>query len=395
MALSMHTNYASLVTQNNITKTNDLLNTSMERLSTGLRINSAADDAAGLQIANRLEAQSRGMGVASRNAQDAISMMQTAEGGMDEMTNIAYRMNDLATQAANGSLTTADREAINTEYTELGAELQNIFDNSNFGGRSLFSGPDSFSSGAITFQIGSTASETLDMDVSSELSKVGNTLAQFGIMSDIGALKTQAEADYNAELDSFATKGASTLTDGAAFTPAAAFGSYTDYADLKAKADAGVGTAAADLTAVETAAETSVTKEIQVNSSGNYVAGSSGVNVGAGAGTGDTFATITSLTAGLTDQASATSAMGTMSTFIDDLGESRAQFGANINRLDHTITNLGNMTENLEASKGRIMDADFAVESSNMTKNQMLMQAGTSMLSRTNQMSGMAMSLLG
>jgi flagellin len=395
MALSMHTNYASLVTQNNITKTNDLLNTSMERLSTGLRINSAADDAAGLQIANRLESQSRGMGVASRNAQDAISMMQTAEGGMDEMTNIAYRMNDLATQAANGSLTTADREAINTEYTELGAELQNIFDNSNFGGRSLFSGPDSFSSGAITFQIGSTASETLDMDVSSELSKVGNTLAQFGIMSDIGALKTQAEADYNAELDSFATKGASTLTDGAAFTPGGTFGSYTDYADLKAKADAGVGTAAADLTAVETAAETSVTKEIQVNSSGNYVAGSSGVNVGAGAGTGDNFATITALTAGLTDQASATSAMGTMSTFIDDLGESRAQFGANINRLDHTITNLGNMTENLEASKGRIMDADFAVESSNMTKNQMLMQAGTSMLSRTNQMSGMAMSLLG
>lgn len=390
MAVSIHTNFASLVTQNNLTKTNDLLSTSMERLSTGLRINSAADDAAGLQIANRLEAQSRGMGVASRNAQDAISMMQTAEGGMDEMTNIAYRMNDLATQAANGSLTTADREAINTEYTELGAELQNIFDNSNFGGRSLFSGPDSFSSGAITFQIGSTNNETLNMDVSSELSKVGNTLAQFGIMSDIGALKTQAESDYNAELDAFAAGLASTLTDGTAPGTAIGTGTYTDYADLKAKADAGIATAVTDLAQVEADAATSVTSEIQGNTDGNYVAASSGVTLGTA-----TYASVSGLTAGLTDQTSAQAAMGTMSSFIDDLGESRAQFGANINRLDHTITNLGNMTENLEASKGRIMDADFAVESSNMTKNQMLMQAGTSMLARTNQMSGMAMSLLG
>ena len=101
MALSMHTNFASLVTQNTLNNTSNLLNTSMERLSTGYRINSAADDAAGLQIATRLESQTRGMSVAMRNSQDGISMMQTAEGAMDEMTNIVYRMNDLATQASN------------------------------------------------------------------------------------------------------------------------------------------------------------------------------------------------------------------------------------------------------------------------------------------------------
>ena len=396
MAVSIHTNFASLVTQNNLTKTNDLLGTSMERLSTGLRINSASDDAAGLQIANRLEAQSRGMGVASRNAQDAISMMQTGEGAMDEMTNIAYRMNDLATQAANGSITSADREAINTEYGELASELQNIFDNSNFGGRSLFSGPDSFSSGAITFQIGSTTNETLSMDVASELSAVGNTLVSFDKISDIGALKNLAEAEYQAELDSFANGGGTTITDGT--TGTAAVGSYTDFADLKAKADAGVAQAQTDLGNVEAAAQASVTAAIQANSDSRYVAGSSGVDLTkasyntAPATGGDDIST---LKAGLTDQASASTAMNTMSSFIDDLGATRAQFGANINRLDHTITNLGNMTENVEASKGRIMDADFAVESSNMTKNQMLMQAGTSMLARTNQMSGMAMSLLG
>lgn len=103
MALSMHTNYASLVTQNTLNSTNNLMTTAMERLSTGLRINSAADDAAGLTIANKLEAQTRGMSVAMRNSQDAISMLQTADGALEELTNIAYRMKDLATQGANGT----------------------------------------------------------------------------------------------------------------------------------------------------------------------------------------------------------------------------------------------------------------------------------------------------
>jgi flagellin len=119
MAISVHTNYASLVTQNTLQSTNNALTKSMERLSTGFRINSAADDAAGLQIANRLNLQSRGLGVAMRNSQDAISMMQTAEGAMDEMTNIAYRMSDLATQAANGTYTNDDRSSLDSEFQEL------------------------------------------------------------------------------------------------------------------------------------------------------------------------------------------------------------------------------------------------------------------------------------
>lgn len=137
MALSMHTNYASLVTQNTMNTTSGLLNTAMERLSTGYRVNSAADDAAGLQIANRLEAQTRGMSVAMRNAQDGISMMQTAEGAMDEMTNIVYRMNDLATQSLNGSNSATDRASLNKEFTQLTAELNNIVDNTKFGGQNL------------------------------------------------------------------------------------------------------------------------------------------------------------------------------------------------------------------------------------------------------------------
>ncbi|WP_099611940.1 lateral flagellin LafA [Vibrio fujianensis] len=282
MALSMHTNYASLVTQNTLNNTSGLLNTAMERLSTGFRVNSAADDAAGLQIANRLEAQSRGMNVAMRNAQDGISMMQTAEGAMDEMTNIVFRMNDLATQSLNGSNSAADRTAMDTEFKQLTAELTNIMSNTAFGGQKLLAG-GGFAAGAVNFQIGASSAETLAVNAKDSIGKVAETLADAAITDGIG------DAD-------------------------------------KAKAAL------------------------------DKISGAAGL--------------------------------------ISELGETRAQFGANINRLEHTMTNLGNMVENTTAAKGRIMDADFAVESSNMTKNQMLMQAGTTVLSQTNQLPGMAMSLL-
>ncbi|AGQ92656.1 lateral flagellin LafA [Vibrio parahaemolyticus] len=283
MALSMHTNYASLVTQNTLNSTSGLLNTAMERLSTGFRVNSASDDAAGLQIANRLEAQTRGMSVAMRNAQDGISMMQTAEGAMEEMTNITYRMNDLATQSLNGSNSDKDRAAMDAEFKQLSAELNNIMGNTSFGGQKLLAAGGGFEAGAVTFQIGASSAETLDVDASASIKKVAATLADAAITDGIGdATKAKAALD-------------------------------------------------------------------KISDAGGL---------------------------------------------IEDIGATRAQFGANINRLEHTMTNLGNMVENTSAAKGRIMDADFAVESSNMTKNQMLMQAGTTVLSKTNQLPSMAMSLL-
>jgi len=306
MALSMHTNYASLVTQNNITKTNDLLNTSMERLSTGLRINSAADDAAGLQIANRLEAQTRAMSVAMRNAQDGISMMQTAEGAMDEMTNIAYRMNDLATQAANGTNSDADLASLSSEFQALGTELENIITNTTFGGNNLLDAGGAISSG-VTFQIGSSQAETMTIG-----GAPGGT-------------------------DSASKKGLAALK---------AFAADAKTADFTA---AGAGHSPQDMM-----------DALSVNSD----SGTGGAGSAADGGV------------------------------IGQLGAVRSDLGASINRLEHTMTNLGNMVENTSAAKGRIMDADFAVESSNMTKNQMLMQAGTTVLSQTNQLPGMAMSLL-
>ncbi|MBY5920029.1 lateral flagellin LafA [Ferrimonas balearica] len=273
--LSIQTNYNSLVAQNSLGRSNSAMGTAMERLSTGFRINSAKDDAAGLQIANRLEAQSRGMGVAMRNSQDAISMMQTAEGSLDELTNIAYRMKDLATQGANGTNGAAELAALDAEYQELKAEATRIMDETTYGaGEKLLNG-GKFGAGAVTFQIGASAAETLDVDVSAEIAAI-----------DFSALGS--------------------LTDNAASN--------------------------GEITAVD--------------------------------------------------------------ALFNTVNEARSKFGANINRLEHTISNLSNIVENTEAAKGRIMDTDFAVETANMTKNQLLVQAGTNILAQSNQMGGLVMGLL-
>jgi flagellin len=163
--LSLHTNNAALSAQNSISRTQSSLSTSMTRLSTGFRINSAMDDAAGLQIATRLKTQTSGMGVAMRNTQNSISMLQTAEGALDETTNILNRMKDLATQSADGSSTTDDRTAMQAEYDSLADELTNIVSNTKFGGTALFKTTGGkLSSAAVTFQIGADSAEKLDAD---------------------------------------------------------------------------------------------------------------------------------------------------------------------------------------------------------------------------------------
>jgi len=176
--LSLHTNAASLSAQNSLTRTQSSLSTSMTRLSTGYRINSAADDAAGLQIATRLKSQTSGMTVAMRNTQNSISMLQTGDGALDEVTNILTRMKDLATQSADGSSSTDDVTAMQSEYNSLTDELSNIFTNTKFGGTSLLSTSGKLStSGGISFQIGADSSETMKGDFAQALSDVTDAIS--------------------------------------------------------------------------------------------------------------------------------------------------------------------------------------------------------------------------
>ncbi|TBM30188.1 flagellin N-terminal helical domain-containing protein, partial [Hafnia alvei] len=169
MALSIFTNASSMASTNALNKSNSLLSTSMERLGTGKRINSAADDAAGMQIASRLQGQTNGMTVAKRNIADATSMLQTAEGAFDEVSNIMYRMKDLATQAANDTNSSEDRASLQSEFDQLNSELGNIMSNTSYGGTKLLSGTTGLAStGGLNFQIGSSNAETLNVNVSSQ-----------------------------------------------------------------------------------------------------------------------------------------------------------------------------------------------------------------------------------
>lgn len=170
--LSLHTNNAALSAQNSISRTQNNLSTSMTRLSTGFRINSAMDDAAGLQIATRLKVQTSGMTVAMRNTQNSVSLLQTAEGALDEVTTILNRMKDLATQAADGSSTAADKTAMQGEFDSLTSELSNIMSNTKFGGTALLTDGTGKLATAIDFQIGADSAEKLTADFTTQLTAV-------------------------------------------------------------------------------------------------------------------------------------------------------------------------------------------------------------------------------
>jgi flagellin len=224
--LSLHTNNAALSAQNSISRTQTSLSTSMTRLSTGYRINSAMDDAAGLQIATRLKTQTSGMGVAMRNTQNSISMLQTAEGALDETTNILNRMKDLATQAADGSSTGVDQQAMQAEFDSLSNELGNIMANTKFGGTALLNSDAAKGklAATVTFQIGSDKDEKMTADFTAELTKVHDNIKLAATQYD-GAAGTAAAA------------AGTEISDNAA-TPSSVTGATNANATIKTLSDA-------------------------------------------------------------------------------------------------------------------------------------------------------------
>ncbi|CAM4276997.1 flagellin N-terminal helical domain-containing protein [Vibrio agarivorans] len=352
--LSIHTNYTSLLTQNNLNKTSASMDQAMQRISTGFRVNSASDDAAGLQIATRLQSQVNGLSTASRNSQDAVSMLQTAEGAFDEMTNIGHRMKDLATQAANGTNSTDEHTAMQAEWNQLVDELDSIVANTQFGsGNNLFAVGGQFD-GQITFQIGASTNETLTIDVSEGLGDIRDAITA---LKGIDLSAAGGWTDANGDVFTDHTEAAAAGWDIDEVT------SFTAEQIAQLKTD---GLTDEDIFNLDTrsgAAKGMDSVDELLN------------------GGGIKFTTDDS---GDIDGSLATSGIGAL----------RSELGATINRLDHTVVNLGNMRENTEMAKGRIMDTDYAVESSNMMKNQMLTQMSMSMLSQANGMSGMVMSLI-
>ena len=283
MSLVINTNVASLNAQRNLNSSQSALHKSMQRLSSGLRINSAKDDAAGLAISDRMTSQIRGLNQAVRNANDGISMAQTAEGALQETGNLLQRMRELAVQAANDTNTDDDRASLDAEFKQLQAEIDRIATTTSFNNQTLLSGKFSNDGGTgapAVFHIGANASQTISLEI------------------------------------------------GAATTGALGSGTHVSALSLAARSDAN-------------------------------------------------------------------SSISILDAAISDVDSLRGNLGAVMNRLESTISNLSNVAENITASRSRIVDADIAQETSAMTKNNILQQAGVSVLAQANQAPQLALSLLG
>ena len=405
MALTVNTNIASLNTQRNLNTSSKSLDTSLQRLSTGSRINSAKDDAAGLQIANRLSSQVNGLNVAVKNSNDGISMAQTAEGALQQSTNILQRMRDLSLQAANGSNSKSERTALNDEVTQLKKELDRISNTTTFGGRQLLDG----SFGTTSFQVGSAANEMISVSIGEMSSK---SLESTHFESTIDA----SSADQNADGTGAAASGAVSIgfTVGSkTYTVEAKYGKGDTDVQINQKiaaaindTNSGVGAfvdeATGDITVlaksdVDSAGELvdpaqsafALTDMTQVSGTG-FTAGTTAVAKTDGEQKDTTVSDID-----LTTAQGAQTAVFAIDEAIKSIDSQRAELGAVQNRFENTISNLQNIAENVSAARGRIQDTDFAAETANLTKNQILQQAGTAILAQANQLPQAVLSLLG
>ncbi|MHA2761090.1 flagellin [Vibrio harveyi] len=377
MAITVNTNVAALVAQRHLTSATDMLNQSMERLSSGKRINSAKDDAAGLQISNRLQSQMRGLDVAVRNANDGISIMQTAEGAMNEVTNIMQRMRDLSLQSANGSNSKAERTALQEEVSALNDELNRIAETTSFGGRKLLNG----SFGKSAFQIGAASGEAVQV----ELKSMRSDDIEMGGFSYIA--NGRASSDWQVK------DGANELS--MSFNNR--FGE-TETIQINAKAGDDIEELATYINGQTDKVTASVNEkgQLQLFMAGEETSGTLSFS-------GDLASELGLQLKGydavdnidITSVGGAQQAVAVLDTAMKYVDSHRAELGAYQNRFNHAINNLDNIHENLAASNSRIQDTDYAKETTQMVKQQILQQVSTSILAQAKQAPNLALTLLG
>ena len=395
MALSINTNGMSLNAQRNLSSSGAELATSLQRLSSGMRINSAKDDAAGLAISERFTTQIRGMDQAARNANDGISLSQTAEGAMGEIGNNLQRIRELAVQSRNATNSASDRAALNAEAQQLKAEIDRVAKDTSFNGTRLLDG--SFINQA--FQVGANQGETINVAniVNASSAALGTSVSAptttyassvVGAAPVIGALAA-GDLTINGVDVGAVTAGGTAVAQGANVATA-----------INAKtATTGVTAVANGTTGVVTLTSTST--------SGVVIAGLAANEVNTESRTGLTFATTAATatvvagtsqtgfaTLDISTVAGADNAMLAMDGALTAINSARADMGAIQNRFSSVVANLSSTTENLTAARSRIQDADFAKESAQLSRNQILQQAGTAMLAQANQSSQGVLNLL-
>ncbi len=383
MALTVNTNVSALNTQRNLNSSSNALATSLQRLSTGSRINSAKDDAAGLQIANRLTSQVNGLNIAVKNSNDGISMAQTAEGALEQSTAILQRMRDLSLQSANGSNSTEERKALNSEVNEMKKELDRIANTTSFGGKKLLDG----TFGTTTFQVGSAANETISVNIAEMSSSSLKTTYASGATAGMSLANAKASgAAFTATID------------GKERTIEVKAEEFVDAKDTAAAAqilatamnDANIGVGAF----VNGDKVEFISQFGKADITGASGGSATGASFAAAAITVGEKADVTVKDIKLTDVRDAQEAIVVIDKAIQSIDAQRADLGAVQNRFENTIGNLQNISENVSAARGRIKDTDFASETANLSKQQILQQAGTAILAQANQLPQAVLSLL-
>jgi len=400
MVMSVNTNIAALNAYRNLSTTNTAMNKSLERLSSGFRINRAADDAAGLAISEGLRSQIGGLTQAVRNTQDGTSVVQTAEGALNESTSILQRMRDLSVQAANtGSLSTTATSSIQKEIVQLKQELDRIAKTTNFNGTNLLDGTYN-----TVFQVGANAGQTIGVAIGS----VGKGMDSSGLGVagvDVSAVAANAAAGV-------VTAAVSSTAGSIAITPSGAAADFTSASVVvdptRLNGTISYQGKSFDLSSVQYSSSNTTNAQniTQLNAAVNAALGTTGTPFVATA-TGVKFtapdvpaagATIQTLAADaptFTQASGASAAITAIDSAITLVSSARADLGAKQNRFEHTINNLNTTIENTTASESRIRDTDMAAEMTNFTRTQVLTQAGTAMLAQANQSTQSILKLLG
>lgn len=387
----INTNVSATLTQNAITKNERAMSTAMEQLSTGKRINSASDDAAGLAIASRMTSQINGLAQAARNANDAISLVQTADGALVEVTSMLQRMRELAVQAASDTNVSADRTALNQEFTQLRSEINRIATNTQWNGTNILDGTVG-SSGELSFQVGANSSQTISLtldDFQTTSSSQSTTLT-----ADTSTAASGPSATGAAQVSTVVVGG--TVTEGDVLTVAAG-GTSVSYTVTAADVATGSTTAADTVaTALSTALGTisGITKAVSgatvtfTASATSYGSNSFDLQVG----DGGLMSGISS--SAITSQSLANTAVAALDTAIGLINTERSEMGATINRLQFAADNLLNVKTNAEASRSRVEDTDYAAATTELARTQIIQQAATAMLAQANQIPQTVLALL-
>ena len=396
MASIINTNISSLNAQRNLMSSQNSLATSMQRLSSGLRINSAKDDAAGLAISERMTAQIKGLTQAGRNANDGISLAQTAEGALGTIGNNLQRIRELAVQSRNATNSGDDRAALQKEVTQLVSEIDRVAKQTSFNGTKLLDG----SFNAQTFQVGANQGETISIasiaNASTDaLGGSWTSAARNTYTQTLGALTVaDGEGATSLSINGVAITVAADVDAGVVRTPAAALTALVAAFDAAKTADT-----TGKLTNVEMSAAgaiTSTDKTLTIagltNVTGTGVANVTTNGTVSGTVPGTTQIGISDID--ISSAEGADDAMLAMDAALKSINGSRADLGAIQNRFESVVSNLATTAENLTASRSRIQDADFAAETANLSRSQILQQAGTAMVAQANQLPQTVMSLL-